>query len=56
MSGKNYSIHPIIAACGLGIDPHGYYIPKMMANTKGHSSNILLVTTNAVSRDTIDKV
>ncbi|OKP09854.1 hypothetical protein PENSUB_4778 [Penicillium subrubescens] len=41
MSSNNYSIHSIIAAYGLGITPHGYYIVKMMANAKGQSSNIL---------------
>lgn len=41
MSGNNYSIHSIIAAYGLGIAPHGYYLVKMMANAKGQSSNIL---------------
>lgn len=43
MSGNNYSIHSIIAAYGLGIAPHGYYIVKMTANAKGQSSNILYV-------------
>ncbi|KAJ5461795.1 uncharacterized protein N7458_003347 [Penicillium daleae] len=41
MSSNNYSIHSIVAAYGLGIAPHGYYIVKMMANAKGQSSNIL---------------
>ncbi|KAJ5177065.1 uncharacterized protein N7482_002942 [Penicillium canariense] len=41
MSSNNYSIHSIIAAYGLGIAPHGYYLVKMMANSKGQSSNIL---------------
>ncbi|OOQ91194.1 hypothetical protein PEBR_01350 [Penicillium brasilianum] len=41
MSSNNYSIHSIVAAYGLGIAPHGYYIVKMMANSKGQSSNIL---------------
>lgn len=41
MSNNNYSIHSIIAAYGLGIAPHGYYLIKMMANAKGQSSNIL---------------
>ncbi|KAJ5818084.1 hypothetical protein N7474_003675 [Penicillium riverlandense] len=41
MSHNNYSIHSIIAAYGLGIAPHGYYLVKMMANAKGQSSNIL---------------
>lgn len=40
----NYSIPSIIAAYGLGIAPHGYYLVKMMANAKGQSSNILSVT------------
>jgi hypothetical protein len=43
MSQNNYSIHSIIAAYGLGIAPHGYYLVKMMANAKGQSSNILYV-------------
>lgn len=43
MSHNNYSIHSIIAAYGLGIAPHGYYLLKMMANAKGQSSNILYV-------------
>ncbi|KAJ5222645.1 uncharacterized protein N7469_008885 [Penicillium citrinum] len=41
MSNNNYSIHSIIAAYGLGIAPHGYYLIKMMANANGQSSNIL---------------
>ncbi|KAJ5626238.1 hypothetical protein N7510_002547 [Penicillium lagena] len=41
MSHNNYSIHSIIAAYGLGIAPHGYYLVKMMANAKGQSSNML---------------
>ncbi|OQE16715.1 hypothetical protein PENSTE_c023G00497 [Penicillium steckii] len=41
MSNNNYTIHSIIAAYGLGIAPHGYYLIKMMANAKGQSSNIL---------------
>ncbi|KAJ5306754.1 hypothetical protein N7508_005769 [Penicillium antarcticum] len=40
MSTNNYSIPSIIAAYGLGIAPHGYYLVKMMANAKGQSSNI----------------
>ena len=43
MSHVNYSIHSIIAAYGLGLAPHGYYLVKMMANAKGQSSNILYV-------------
>jgi hypothetical protein len=43
MSTTNYSIPSIIAAYGLGIAPHGYYLVKMMANAKGQSSNILYV-------------
>lgn len=41
MSGNNYSLHSIIAAYGLGIAPHGYYLVNMMANAKGQSSNLL---------------
>jgi hypothetical protein len=41
MSSNNYSVHSIIAAYGLGIAPHSYYLVKMMANAKGQSSNIL---------------
>ncbi|KAJ6009911.1 hypothetical protein N7499_004688 [Penicillium canescens] len=41
MSTSNYSIPSIIAAYGLGIAPHGYYLVKMMANARGQSSNIL---------------
>lgn len=43
MSGSNYSIHSIVAAYGLGLAPHNYYLIKMMANAKGQSSNILSV-------------
>jgi hypothetical protein len=43
MSTNNYSVHSIIAAYGLGIVTHGYYLVKMMANAKGQSSNILYV-------------
>lgn len=48
MSSNNYSIHSIIAAYGLGIAPHGYYIVKMMANAKGQSSNILYVLASTI--------
>ena len=41
MSEKNYSIHSIIAAYGIGLAPHGYYFVKMMANSKGQASNTL---------------
>ncbi|KAL4941164.1 hypothetical protein BDV06DRAFT_212896 [Aspergillus oleicola] len=37
----NYSIHSIVAAYGLGLVPHGYYLVKMMANFNGVASNIL---------------
>jgi hypothetical protein len=54
MSSSNYSIPSIIAAYGLGIAPHGYYLVKMMANAKGQSSNILYVipkyTLNSISK------
>ncbi|KAJ5689007.1 hypothetical protein N7462_003399 [Penicillium macrosclerotiorum] len=38
---SNYSIHSIIAAYGLGIAPHTFYLVKMMANAHGRSTNIL---------------
>ncbi|KAA8646455.1 hypothetical protein EYZ11_000273 [Aspergillus tanneri] len=41
MSTTNYSIPSILAAYGLGLAPHGYYLVKMMSNAKGQSSNIL---------------
>ncbi|KAL4973162.1 hypothetical protein BDW66DRAFT_168856 [Aspergillus desertorum] len=37
----NYSIHSIIAAYGIGLIPHGYYLVTMMANARGLASNIL---------------
>ncbi|KAJ5780784.1 hypothetical protein N7457_005944 [Penicillium paradoxum] len=50
MSTNNYSIHSIIAAYGLAIAPHGYYVVKMMANAKGQSSNIMRVLSNSFPR------
>lgn len=50
MSHNNYSIHSIIAAYGLGLAPHGYYLVKMMANAKGQSSNILYFVNNLTAR------
>lgn len=47
-------MHSIIAAYGLGIAPHGYYLVKMMANAKGQSSNILYVLMLALVPQTFD--
>ncbi|KAI9034810.1 MAPEG family protein [Aspergillus affinis] len=41
ISTTNYSIPSIIATYGIGLAPNGYYLVKVMANTKGQASNIL---------------